>query len=441
MRFLLFILLSVFSVVSAATEYSSVYWIKYGVSSDRYPSASAACAAWGGSILKDFSPARADAKYCHWSGGYIGVVAIPSDGPCPDGFTRDASKPAYDSQACFKPDSNPPPDPPSDCASRIGQTEDDYFICVNIECPSGFILGSTGGYTCNPPSSAIFRSVSPPGVISVAGCKAVLTSNELTNNLVNASVGALAADQYCHQVYTVTGETFDTANDGPPPANSSSPPPSGSPSLDPSSSSGGPGTAGGDSGLGSGGSSGGNNGGTSGTGDGTNAPCVPTAENPCTQTGGGSYNCVPTDINPCTGVGNAQTANCEASPVCTGDAVQCGQLIQTWKSVCQVHKDLTEIDDATQQKLDQLKAADGSNDLAFANASGLLDLHLADFEAVIGSEPSGQCLTDIHITVLTASITIPLSEICAFLTFLKMLLHLGVDYIALRIVARAISGG
>lgn len=354
---------------------------------------------------------------------------------CPEGYTADTSKADTDPQACWT--DTPPPPPPSDCSSKIGQTFTQNMVCGTVNCPSGLIADSSGQLYCNPPGSSYFSPVTIPQSISDGTCVGVYTSQDALSGGTSASPGDVRGPLYCNVTYTYTGESASTDT----PTNNSSPPSSSlSPSSMPDSSGGGSG-GGGTGGGGAGGDSGGSGGGTTGTGGGTQAPCVPTAENPCTQTGGGSYDCVPTDINPCNGAGNAQTANCDVTPVCTGDAVQCGQLVQTWKSVCQVHEDLTKIDDSTQQKLDQLKSYDGSSDPTFASSESLLDSHLSDFEAIVSSEPSGQCLSDIHIAVLTASITIPLSQICGFLTFLKMLLHLGCDYIALRIIARAVSGG
>lgn len=418
-----------------------------------YPDPAADCASAVGT--HELSGPDANGAYtCEgYSGGNYFQVTYSPVKACPAGYADSGlSDPA---KACVGNDTTPP----SDCASKIGQTETVLLKCFQQQCPTGWTR--EGGFAdCSVQISSIVWPT--PATRSVNGCPAIRTNIDTLNIRLDAAevvgnsnpIGAL-----CNVTYTVTGE----APPAPTPENPANPDPNAVNPSDPVS----PGTGtGGSTGAGAGSGNGGTGtGNTNGTGagpngNGTGTPggsgrpctptatvpctgsgidCVPTITRPCTYTGNGSGDCIPTATQPCSNTGGSSTTACDATPVCTGDGIQCAQVIQTWKSVCEVNRSLTYLDPAAKEAADN-QALQAENQVAAHQAQ--VDLQgqslLQGFQASLNQSTSAQCIQDEHLQVLSASVTLPYNHLCEILGLIRTLLLLSAYVYAARIIFGAL---
>lgn len=429
----------------AITSYSPKIVIHYLVQGTQQQIADPAadCATASGSF--SFSgPDASGAFKCSGTttgGSYLSVTYVPVKG-CPAGFTpTNESDPA---KACS---SEAPP--PPDCSDKIGQSDSRYVQCGVYTCSSGWVSDPDGKIGCNAGLSVV--GITPPQTATVQGCPAVLSSlNQIKPKIPVSSVGSTAGQPiFCMATYVVTGDS--------PPANppvDPVPPPSES-LKDP-----GTGTGGAGSGLGSApgapgasGTGAGKNGDGSGTAGEAGSPCIPTATNPCTgsgvdcvptvakpctHTGKGSGDCIPTATQPCTGSGSS-TTQCSSSPVCTGDGVQCAQVIQTWKSTCEVNKTLSYLDPADKASADNAAQAEENK---ISSKQGEVDQQgqalLASFQSALSQGQGGQCMQDQSISVLSVSIEIPFSELCDLFKLIRVLLLLSAYLFSARVIFGAV---
>lgn len=116
-------------------------------------------------------------------------------------------------------------------------------------------------------------------------------------------------------------------------------------------------------------------------------------------------------------------------------------IVQQWKSTCAVHKAITDVPEGLQSQLNALNQDGAASDPSVTSAKGFLQVHINTLQQLTAGPASSACLPDLTLSIVGASVTIPVSRLCDFLLFLKLLLHLGADIVALRIVSRAVTGG
>lgn len=375
-------------------------------------------------------------------GGYI-TIGVSSSVRCPENYIRDASKVSTDAQACYY---DPPP--VEDCSDKIGQSDTVMLKCYEATCPGGWVQDQDGKVGCD--GGAVFVAQTLPAAITVAGCPALFANmNGVGPKIKLSAVGSSTPqDIFCNVTYIVTGEAPSSTD--PPPSPPAAPP--ASDLADPGTGTGGAAGAANQAAGGSsdGGTSAGQNGDGSGTAGALGSPCIPTAttpctgsgiacvptvQKPCTSTGSGAFECIPTALEPCTGTGGSTTAACETSPVCTGDGIQCAQVLQTWKSVCELNRSVSYFDPADKTGLDA-KVTAAESDLSArqttvdTEAQGLL----SRFQTATSSTSTFVCLSDINIHVLSAYVIIPLSKLCEILGLIRILIQVSAYFVAARII-------
>lgn len=358
----------------------------------------------------------------------------------------------YTTRQCEAP---PPPPPVVDCSSKIGHSSTVMLKCYEAVCSGGWVLDPDGKIGCN--SGVSFVSQAIPASIPVDGCPAAFQSmNQLSPKIQKSAVGSTTPqDIYCQVTYVVTG--------GPPPADPLTPPPvppADSDLASPGTGTGGAAGSGANSGSGTSAQSPGPNGDGSGTAGAMGSPCVPTATvpctgsgvgcvpsvgQPCTSSGSGVGKCIPTPVEPCSDSGGSTTSDCELSPVCTGDGIQCAQVIQTWKSMCETKKALTDIPDAVKASLaaisDAGNASSVGSDSSVSSQQSSFTTQIQTVQNLInGLNSSASCLPDISLSVLGRSVVIPLTSVCSLLELLRLLLHISVDLVCVRILASPFLG-
>lgn len=365
---------------------------------------------------------------------------------CPDGWTHDSTLPLGDPHGCFF-------DPPvSECESKAGDETTMQQQCGIASCSQGWVKDPNNKIGCGPassPSKPQGSVVPPAGSVSINGCQAVFAGRKPNGKIPVRAAGTTGSFSiYCEDTYMFTGAESGAVD--------SPPPPKTPPQEDAQQSDGGAGTGGLTQGAGApaGSTGAGPNGDGSGTSGELGVPCTPTATNPCTGSGInctptvgkpctstalGSGDCIPTPSQPCDGAGGSTTTDCAASPVCTGDGIQCAQVIQTWKSVCEVNRALTEYkpeDKAAAEAQATAEEAKLTDKQTQINAAG--SALLTQFQQSINQGTMTQCIPDQALNVLHHSINIPYNKLCDFFKLLRAMVLIASYFYAARIIFGAL---
>lgn len=182
-------------------------------------------------------------------------------------------------------------------------------------------------------------------------------------------------------------------------------------------------TGGSTGGGGGGGSSGGNTGGSTGGGDSS------------TESHGSSTGSVGSGSASGAGgkTGAYAPSGCTTAPSCTGDPLQCAALESDWKRNC----DNMSISQSSADSANAIaKASNDELTSAVAETEDKISSFMGDFTADTASvsSSSGSCPPDLHISVMSGSITIPFSQGCDFFRFLHLLIIMTAYLLAARIV-------
>ena len=131
------------------------------------------------------------------------------------------------------------------------------------------------------------------------------------------------------------------------------------------------------------------------------------------------------------------TAECKTAPDCTGDAINCAILLQSWKNACllvappttQERQDITTATTETDSAINGIKS----------DLQGSLDAAMSTLPANIPT--STACLANPSFTLLGKSIPIPLSKLCPYFQTMRAMLLLLSYLFAARIIFGSIGGG
>lgn len=124
--------------------------------------------------------------------------------------------------------------------------------------------------------------------------------------------------------------------------------------------------------------------------------------------------------------------SCEAGFQCKGDAIQCAMAKEQHKRMCTLFEDKTEeselyaTEKAKDPKRDVTKDLEGNEEVDIASK-------LSNADALGG----GSCVQDLNITVMSTSVTLPLSRLCSVLAQLGYLLIAVSSLAAARILMKA----
>lgn len=138
----------------------------------------------------------------------------------------------------------------------------------------------------------------------------------------------------------------------------------------------------------------------------------------------------------CAAAGSYSGSNkCLTPPTCSGDVVQCGFILQQWRSTCDLQEALIGLKEGEANKYDQVGT--NSNDARVTAATGALTQKVNDIKGFLVPPSAGSCPSDISITIMNKSIVLPISKLCPLFQLMRFLLHLIVNLLCLRILYSA----
>jgi hypothetical protein len=260
-----------------------------------------------------------------------------------------------------------------------------------------------------------------------AGVHHKVCSDDMTQHVFMPSGGLYTTNEICAPAAAPSGPADSGAGSGASsgPAASgagSGNPPAGSGAPSGPASSGDPGSGGPGSG-GSGGGTGGGSGGSAGSGSGSGS-------------GGGTCDPATSSCGTCTtgGCGSAtDSRKCDVEPTCTGDAIQCSILKQSYDEMCVLTAPSTPEQDAVLQADIQHEADNyaGAKQQLDSSASSVF----SDFVArASGNAYPGSCVPDTQFTVMGHTLAVPWHLICAPLGYLRLFVVAFAYFVAARII-------
>lgn len=133
------------------------------------------------------------------------------------------------------------------------------------------------------------------------------------------------------------------------------------------------------------------------------------------------------------GDGSSFGGNCEASFVCTGDAVQCAMAKEQHRRSCELFE--KDSDERQAYLADKAKGQAGTDQTGDLPGNQTVNIGPGDFDSsdAIGG---AQCITDKTVVIAGRSVSIPLSGMCPYLAYLGQLLVVVGYLLAARILIR-----
>ena len=351
---------------------------------------------------------------------------------------------------------------PVDCSSKAGHSVNITQQCGTVACAIGqtWLVGSDGKSSCSSGSKSGWPTATPhPSPISKDGCEAVF-DHTVGISILKADAGKQSVPAYCNDQYQYTGQAANSS-DGQPnqganaglTADTNDPTDGGCPAgtfhgtgplgescygtPSDGANSGSPNGTGNSGGVPNG------TGNSGGTGNDPNGTANSGSPNGTSNSGGsGGSGAAHGSANSgsnsgCTDCTADTAGDCESPPPCSGDAIQCAILVQSWKNTCY----MTHGPDSGKQGDADEAAASGAKDYTEQQkgfSDGVKSIMDNFFSSADGNQYQGSCPGDIDIPYVNGQqIVIAVSRWCPAMQIIRMLLLAFAYLSAARIIFNA----
>lgn len=131
------------------------------------------------------------------------------------------------------------------------------------------------------------------------------------------------------------------------------------------------------------------------------------------------------------------STSCQTPPACTGDVLQCGLILEQYKTKCEMVKNFGSVPNDVQTAADGL-GEEVTDNQDINSWKGTTKGYTETLRSLAVPSSSSCNISNIQLNILSKTVEIPLAQFCPFFELIRLLLNITVDLVVLRIISKAI---